>query len=396
MSGSSIPFQSVEKKLKYFLEKRKALLQTPGLKLRVYLRGKKEIDLNYGKVYPLYDVASLTKVAFTLEAFVQSWLRKEWDLSSRVGDFLPWVRSLPLEAKNLKVEQLLCHSSGLPAWRPFYHALLKCSGDSFFYRWTFLSSLLRKELLAKKLSRSGSGPSSTYPAVYSDVGFLLLGFILEVLYDRPLWGVWDGLEQVRGGTLKQDSFKGNGLKWNPLGRGWHFCPYGTPPTHRYLYAPTRKCPWQKKTLQGEVDDENTRALGGIAPHAGLFGSMEDMSRLGLLWRRRFHEEASSLAPFFCRRRRTDWSLGWMFPSPQGASCGGFLSPQSFGHTSFTGPSLWYDPKKDLLILILSHRVHLSHSKVKDRQGHRGKATHQRTYFRLRASLHDEVVKVLQV
>ena len=354
-------FKKREKKLEYFLEREQALLQTPGLKLRVYLKGKKQIDLNYGKVYPLYDVASLTKVAFTLEAFAQSWQQKKWNLSSHVGDFLPWVRALPSVGRTLKVEQLLCHRSGLPAWRPFYRTLLKnVAKDSFFHRWVFLSSLLRKELLKRN--------SSPF-YVYSDVGFLLLGFVLEALYDCPLRGVWE--------YVKKDS----------LGLGWHFCPHGKTPILQQNYAPTRECPWQKKTLQGEVDDENTRALGGIAPHAGLFGSMEDMSRLGLLWRRRFHEDSSPLAPFFPQKRKVNRALGWMFPSPKGASCGRFFSPQSFGHTAFTGPSLWYDPQKDLLVLILSHRVYFSPKS-------QGPSAHGLAYFRLRAKLHDEIVKTL--
>ena len=438
----------IEKKLQAFLDNREAHLQTPGLKLRVYLKGRKKLDLNYGKVYSLYDVASLTKVAFTLEAFVQAWQQKKWSLSSRVGDFLPWVSvALPSGAGGgLKVEQLLCHSSGLPAWRPFYRSLLKCSQDSFSYRWTFLSSLLRKELMKIKPppprplypphtahtahTASSAYPAYPYPAVYSDVGFLLLGFVLEALYQRPLWGVWDDVKQVHLKHLKRRSLQSlQSLQQE----GLHFCPQGNHGNQEkslnpsYLYAPTRRCPWQKKTLQGEVDDENARALGGIAPHAGLFGSMEDVSRLGLLWRERFLREASSLAPFFRRRKGMDWSLGWMFPSSQGASCGDFLSPLAFGHTAFTGPSLWYDPPKDLLILILSHRVYLS----RDGEGYRGASgkknnkdnkgnkdnkskkdnkgkkvskvnkgnkdiAHQRAYFKLRASLHNEIVKALEL
>ena len=339
--------------------------------MRVYLKGKKRIDLNYGRIYPFYDVASLTKIAFTLEAFIQSWLRKKWSFSSRVEEFLPWVEALPTSAtKNLRVEQLLCHSSGLPAWKPFYSSLLNlnCSKDSFACSWSFLSTLLRKELLQIKSKKN-------HQNVYSDIGFLLLGCVLESIYDRPLLGVWnhDSMKDVRKGST------------------WHFCLRENATNHfkKSSYAPTSHCPWQKKILQGEADDKNTRALGGLAPHAGLFASMEDLSRFGLLWRRRFHNYFSDFKPFFHPRNSSlPFGLGWMFPSAHGgSSCGTLFAPNSFGHTAFTGPSLWYDTQKDLLVLILSHRIHLS------KEG-QGKKNNRKAYFRFRASLHDEIVKLL--
>ena len=387
----------LERQLQHFLKEQKASQYTPGLKLCVYWGGKKKVDLSYGQVYPLYDMASLTKVVFTLEAFVQAWLGKKWSRSSEVKDFLPWAQALPaIQGKQgLKVEQILCHASGLPAWRPFYSKLLKCAENSSAYRWTFLSVLLRQELLKRKTIKvqaqaqgqakaKGKAQAQSQqvqgwpPSLYSDVGFLLLGFILESLYDSPLLEVWKhkDMEQARK-------------------EHWHFCPWGKVAQNfkKSSYAPTRRCLWQKRILQGEVDDENARALGGVATHAGLFGSMEDLSHFGLLWRRRFHANLPSLKPFLQQRRSAfPWSLGWMFPSPyeahgRGASCGRFFSPHSFGHTAFTGPSIWYDPQKDLLVLILSHRVHLSH------QG-KGKTNNRETYFRLRARLHDEIVRLL--
>jgi CubicO group peptidase (beta-lactamase class C family) len=136
---------------------------------------------------------------------------------------------------------------------------------------------------------------------------------------------------------------------------------------RKLYAPTEKDEWRKKTLQGEAHDENTWSLGGVAPHAGLFGPIEELSRWGLLLRRAMRGEKSNAFPSpqtvakFTKRAipkaRGDWALGFMMPTKGSASCGPLFSPKSVGHTGFTGTSLWYDPTQDLLVTILSNRVH---------------------------------------
>ncbi|MCM2283108.1 MAG: serine hydrolase, partial [Bdellovibrionaceae bacterium] len=163
-----------------------------------------------------------------------------------------------------------------------------------------------------------------------------------------------------------------------------------PPHARRLYAPTEFCPWRKKTIQGEVHDENTWVLGGVAPHAGLFGTLDDLSRWGLCLRSSLRGGSGGLArpetvARFARRAlpraRGDWALGFMLPGLKGASCGKYFSRLSVGHLGFTGTSLWYDPRRDLLVTVLSNRVHPTRE--------------NKLFPQLRGFLHDSVVESLQ-
>ena len=132
------------------------------------------------------------------------------------------------------------------------------------------------------------------------------------------------------------------------------------------YAPTENCPWRRQIIQGEVHDENAWALGGVAPHAGLFGSVGAVSEWALWFRQEFYGSKSQwadaqLVQKFTERcfptKKGDWSLGFMLPTPGSASCGRYFSPLSFGHTGFTGTSFWMDPEKDLMVILLSNRIH---------------------------------------
>ena len=143
---------------------------------------------------------------------------------------------------------------------------------------------------------------------------------------------------------------------------------GNRPIHaRHRYAPTERCPWRRRVMQGEVHDENAWALAGVAPHAGLFASLEGVSDWGLKLRAGCLALQSSRFPSSAMVRRFtgrrvpraigDWGLGFMKPSLGRATCGRYFSASSFGHTGFTGTSLWFDPVQDLLVVILSNRVH---------------------------------------
>jgi CubicO group peptidase (beta-lactamase class C family) len=138
-----------------------------------------------------------------------------------------------------------------------------------------------------------------------------------------------------------------------------------------------------------VHDENTWALAGVAPHAGLFGTIDAVADWGLKLRaavlndsKRFGDP--SMVRRFVKRqippRVGDWGLGFMKPSKGTASCGRYFSPQSFGHTGFTGTSLWMDPKNDVLVLIFSNRVHPTRKNS--------------SFVGLRGSLHNWIVESL--
>jgi CubicO group peptidase (beta-lactamase class C family) len=133
--------------------------------------------------------------------------------------------------------------------------------------------------------------------------------------------------------------------------------YLPPASWRERIAPTELDPWRGRVLRGEVHDENAAMMDGVSGHAGLFSSAEDLLTFAewMLGR-----ASGPLLRQFTRRQNlvpgSTRALGWDTPSPQGSSAGSRLSPRSFGHTGFTGTSLWIDPERHLAIVLLSNRV----------------------------------------
>jgi CubicO group peptidase (beta-lactamase class C family) len=271
----------------------------------------------------IYDLASLTKVVATT-TLAMTLVEEGLDLMEPAGRFVPALRG---GAKaRIRVFDLLAHSSGLPAWAPLFQT---AHGKD-----AFLEAIAGVPLEYAPGSRS----------LYSDLGFLALGGLVEEL-------AGDGLEAL---TVRR--------VLSPLGmEETRFCP---PPAWLARIAPTERDPWRGRLLHGEVHDENAFALGGVAPHAGLFGTATDLalfSRMllgeGALGERRIVSPAT-VARFTARAGIPDSSrgLGWDTPSP-GSSAGTRLTGRAFGHTGFTGTSLWVDPEKDLAIVLLTNRVH---------------------------------------
>jgi CubicO group peptidase (beta-lactamase class C family) len=332
-------------------------LITPGLKLRAYERGRLKGELKLGKVYKFYDLASLTKILFTVPVIMRLVEQGKIKPSRPMIDYLPWFPS-----KSVTVKDVLSHSGGLPWWTPFYSKLSGPIGP--VYRWRQLEVHLRKV----KTDPKGQ-------AVYSDLDFLMLGMMIENQLGLPLEAIWDDFKK----TLKIPRLS------------LHFNKGNEPRYLRKFYAPTEKCSWRGKTLQGEVHDENSWSLGGVAPHAGLFGTIEDVSQWGLLLRKSFLDTKGSklisqkTLRRFARRAipksKGDWAMGFMLPSKGKASCGKYFSSQSFGHTGFTGTSLWFDPRRDLLVVILSNRVHPTRENSR--------------FVGLRPQLHDWIVESLE-
>ena len=327
---------------------------TPGVVLRAYHGGALVCDLQVGATHRFYDLASLTKIVFAQHAMMQAFDQGRWALDTTVRDFLPnWTHA------DTRIVELLTHTSGMEWWQPFYETVDQRLG------WQQRRSWLYGQLQVAPCKRSGH-------AVYSDLGFMLLGFVLEALHDKSLLDIWLDL---RARSYAQGSLE------------FHI---DNLPRHAVKdYAATEQCPWRHERLQGEVHDDNTWALGGLSTHAGLFGSIDDLAAFGLQLRAsmRGFEGATVRQPtaaLFTRRAIApevgDWALGFMLPSSQGASCGRYFSPQSVGHTGFTGTSLWYDPQRDLLVTILSNRVY---------GGRENKA-----FLALRPQMHDWLVESL--
>jgi serine-type D-Ala-D-Ala carboxypeptidase len=321
---------------------------TPGFCVQAYSRGKKIVDIEVGETYPMYDLASLTKIVFTTSAFMFLHDEKSFRLNDPISRWVPWFP----EKRRLTLKHPLSHSVGLTWWHPFYKSLVKKTDQNSTPEeaWSVFQGLLRNKILAdfRKPSRV-TGEAEGVKSVYSDLDFFMLGLALEAISGQTLYENWQGVRE-RLGLENTDFHRAN----KPRGG-------------KRKFAPTETDEWRGTTLQGEVHDENTWALKGVAPHAGLFGPIGDLSRFGLLLRAsmRGKRSAGFASPeavrLFTRRSipkaRGDWALGFMMPTKGSASCGSLFSPQSVGHTGFTGTSLWYDPRKDLLVTILSNRVH---------------------------------------
>lgn len=331
---------------------------TPGFCVQAFHKGKKIVDVEVGETFEIYDFASLTKILFSTTTLMFFHDQKKFKLTDPVSKWIDWFpRSHPAQVKHL-----LSHSAGLLWWYPFYKDLQPLTKDlkSPEEAWRVFEYLLRERMLGDWKKNEAEGikkdrkPSSVFgfppvKAVYSDLDFFCLGLIIEALSGKDLYKSWQDVRERVG--LESTDFHRNNKPKGSLKK----------------FAPTEDCAWRKKVLVGEVHDQNTWALRGVAPHAGLFGPIEDLSRYGLMLREvmrgkkvRGFPSVETVKKFTSRsipKSLGDWALGFTMPSKEGATCGPKFAPSSVGHTGYTGTSLWYDPKKDLLITLLSNRIH---------------------------------------
>jgi CubicO group peptidase (beta-lactamase class C family) len=277
------------------------------------------------KAGTLYDLASLTKVVATTTMAMILVDEGRLDLDKPVHDFLPTFQGPGKEA--VTVRHLLTHSSGLDATAPLFREIRG--------RAAFVERIAAMDLVYPPGSKS----------VYSDLGIILLGEILEKTARRPL-DVF-----VRERVFLPLGMKHTGFR---------------PPPHLWpRIAPTENDPWRGRMVQGEVHDENAFAMGGVAPHSGLFSTAGDLARFarmllngGALENHRI--VSSQTLELFTSRAGipgSDRALGWDTKSAEGSSAGTLFSARSFGHTGFTGTSIWIDPERQLYVILLTNRVH---------------------------------------
>ena len=290
----------------------------------------------------IFDLASLTKVVATTTLAMILVEARDLRVDDRVGTWLPEWRGGDRE--QVTVRDLLTHTSGLTAHLPFYR---DCASRAEFQR----------AICTMPLEYT---PGTQ--AVYSDLGFILLGFIIEdagrAQLDQQFTAVVDRLGVGE-------------LAFRPP-RGW-----------RSRTAPTEIDPWRGRLLVGEVHDENAWALGGVAGHTGLFGSAAAVGRFAQIILRTTTGGAELVRPetldAFVKRTGVPGSsraLGWdtMLPT---SSCGRRMSATAIGHTGFTGTSLWIDTLADVYVVLLTNRVHPS----------RG----DEAILRIRPALHDALM-----
>lgn len=305
---------------------------TPGLCLQVYLKGKLKINISIGEAYPYYDWASLTKTVFTVSRLMNHCEKNFLFNEEKLSNLLSGVPK-----SQVSIKHLLTHQAGFSSHQPFYKKIPKN-----------LNLNLKRNYLRREIFKIDH-PHVTSKALYSDIDMMVLGMVLEEIEEKSLYQIWrDYAEQL--GFHKT-----------------HFHLNNRPVYKREKYAPTSFCPWRKKILQGEVEDENAWALEGVSTHAGLFGPIDELSFWALELRRGWiNGEKNRLSSVkvieqflkrAMKRNQGDWTLGFMLPALKRASCGHFFSRRSIGHLGFTGTSFWLDPKKDLLITLLTNRVH---------------------------------------
>jgi CubicO group peptidase (beta-lactamase class C family) len=334
----------------------------PGAQLAVRLRGELQCVAMAGRLSSepfgppvqactIYDLASLTKPLATATSILLLIQAAKVSLEDSVQQILAELEGTPIGQAT--VRELLTHRSGLPGWRPFYERLDArgvisglSTGDQPVKQQVL--RMIRDEPLIYACGER---------SIYSDLGFMLLGLMVERLSGVAL-DRW--CEEAVFRPLRAD----------PL----LFCPtagqvqfeVGCSTVDRSRIAPTEWDEWRNRLLCGEVHDENAAAMGGIAGHAGLFGTAESVLVVSGAWLSSYHGRSSMLdgklvRQFTARQELSagsSWALGWDTPSAPSSS-GSFFSEESFGHLGYTGTSLWIDPRCELEVVLLSNRVHPS-------------------------------------
>ena len=311
--------------------------------------------MTYGKNSPpvdtstIFDVASLTKPIVTTSIVMQLSERDSLNLDAPVSSYIPEFSQSGKE--NVTVKNLLLHNSGLIAHR----FLIKTSRTAD----EAIVSIYNEPL------RTQTGTKTTY----SDLGFITLGKVIE---------------RVTGNSL-EENFSVRFSK--PL--GMQSTLFNPPKALHPQIAPTEKDTlWSLTKPRPLVHDHNAALLGGIAGHAGLFSTTEDLLVFVhmLLQEGRYDNRVfflPSTLKRFTRRNLGSRALGWDLRSLNGSSSSGqYFSARTYGHLGYTGTSIWIDPEKELAVITLTNRVHPTSENTKIR--------------RFRPLLHDAVVKCLNL
>ena len=309
-----------------------------------------------------FDLASLTKL-FSTTAFLRLVNEGRIRLDDSIADVIPefsqerfrpivgqqdphslvpipahriWLNQ-SVDASTVRFRDLLTHSSGLPAWRALFFevGVADPAKDEHKKRW--------QRILPFVYHFPFHCPPTTQ-IVYSDLGMIILG---------------DAVSRIAQNSLSQAFyeliFEPSDLKricFQPL----------TKEIELMEIAPTEDdVRWRRRRVWGEVHDENSAAMGGVAGHAGLFGTAVDVARFGESWRTNeinLSEELRLSATTEQRVSRGERrGLGWELKSIEDSSAGTRFSEASFGHTGFTGTSLWIDPIRELVVVLLTNRVY---------------------------------------
>ncbi|HPO87391.1 MAG TPA: DUF1343 domain-containing protein [Candidatus Hydrogenedentes bacterium] len=267
----------------------------------------------------IYDLASLTKVLATSTGALFLWQEGALDLDESIFKYLP----IP-SFREITFRHLLTHTAGLPSSLPLYKET---------------SSVTE---MIQRISERGLDSQPGTRRRYSDLGFIVLGRAIELVTQNRL-----------------DVFCTEKI-FRPLGMS--STGFNPSPELKHRCAATEQCPWRDKLLIGEVHDENAYAVGGVAGHAGLFSTVDDLARFcqALLHGKIFSSTTLGEMTRLGQVPYYPWQgLGWQL-DPWGSGSEGYLpSRMAFGHSGWTGTSLWIDRKKGLFVILLSNTCHPS-------------------------------------
>ena len=284
----------------------------------------------------IFDLASLTKPLSTTLWVLRLIDEGRLDLNHRIGEL---VETSSAQLSALPLWQLMNHTSGLAAHRCYYERV----GTEVLRTQNFElgQQFIREQVRTAELAYEPGEKEQ-----YSDLGYLLLQYICESV-GGTLGDVW---AELPGHGPELLHFNDLNQRVGPLN----------------AYAATEHCPWRHRLLQGEVHDDNCWSLGGIAGHAGLFGTVESVHHAGLAWLNGANGDGRSLslAPdivteSLSRHRMHPTGsrvLGWDTPSSGASTSGSYYGPRSFGHLGFTGTSIWIDPDEGIVMTLLTNRV----------------------------------------
>jgi len=304
----------------------------------------------------IFDLASITKAVSTTSAIMKLVDENKINLEDKVIRYLPEFigkqKSHYPQKRNTTIRHLITHTGGLPPFKQYF----KIEGT----RQTRIDSIFNTEPI------TGLSDST----IYSDVGLIILGKVIESITNNSL-----------------DVFI-DSVVFSPLGMSSTF--YNPLPIKANRVVPTENSKFHNKLIKGFVHDENAHSIGGVAGHAGLFSTAKDLAIFSQMmlnggrygWKRIFNEE--TVLEFTSRTQMiqsTSYGLGW--DTPSGKSSGGiYLSDSSFGHTGYTGTSLWIDKENQLFVILLTNAVHPDRSYKK------------KSYFDWRQRLHSSVYEAV--
>jgi CubicO group peptidase (beta-lactamase class C family) len=301
------------------------------------------------KTDTVFDVSSLTKALITTTLTMQLVDKGLLQIDSRLSRIFQTFGTLGKE--RMSVRHLLTHCSGYPAVMPFYKAISRADKGE---RWGIMTSRGAVEMVYSEIFRSKLEHVPGKVCTYSDVGFILLGAILEVcsggqtLDKIALKNIFKPLNLKSTGFIDVSKVKRRGIA--PISE---------------MIAPTLECPWRGKLLCGEVHDDNAWAMGGIAGHAGLFSTAEDIHTIAYELMKCYSGQSDfvsqkTIKSFWTKDGNiagSTWALGWDTPSNENSSAGKLFSKNGVGHLGYTGCSIWIDPEKELDVVLLSNRIH---------------------------------------